>query len=136
MMFVTALAGVLDLVSGELVFASAGHDAPFLVRAGVPPRRLCTEGGPPLGVMEEFSFPVDRDHMDLGEVLVLYTDGVTEAMNGGQTLYGTERLAAALAKASPESARSVIDAITEDVRAFAAGAEQADDIALLAVRRT
>ena len=136
MMFVTALAGVLDLVSGELVFASAGHDAPFLVRAGVPPRRLCTEGGPPLGVMEEFSFPVDRDHMDLGEVLVLYTDGVTEAMNGGQTLYGTERLAAVLAKASPESARSVIDAITEDVRAFAAGAEQADDIALLAVRRT
>jgi len=135
MMFVTALAGVLDLVSGEVAFASAGHDAPFLVRPGVPPRRLGTEGGPPLGVMEEFSFPVDRDHMDIGEVLLLYTDGVTEAMNGAQTLYGTERLAAVLAAVRPESAQSVIDAVTADVHAFAAGAEQADDIALLAVRR-
>lgn len=136
MMFVTALAGVLDLVSGEVVFASAGHDAPFLVRPGAPPRRLCTEGGPPLGVMEEFSFPVDRDHMNIGEVLLLYTDGVTEAMNGAQALYGTERLAAVLAAAPPGDAQSIIDAVTADVRAFAAGAEQADDIALLAVRRT
>ena len=136
MMFVTALAGVLDLVSGEVVFASAGHDAPFLVRPGAPPRRFVTEGGPPLGVMEEFSFPVDRDHMDIGEVLLLYTDGVTEAMNGAQALYGTERLAAVLAAAPPENAQSVIAAVTADIRAFAAGAEQADDIALLAVRRT
>jgi adenylate cyclase len=136
MMFVTALAGILDLASGEVVFASAGHDAPFLVRAGAPPRRLETEGGPPLGVMEGFAFPVDRDHMDVGEVLLLYTDGVTEAMNGAQTLYGTERLAAVLAASLAKDARSVVDAVTEDVRAFAAGAEQADDIALLALRRS
>jgi adenylate cyclase len=136
MMFVTALAGILDLASGEVVFASAGHDAPFLVHAGAPPRRLGTEGGPPLGVMEMFTFPVDRDHMDVGEVLLLYTDGVTEAMNGAQTLYGTERLTAVLAAAPATDARSVIDAVTEDVRAFTAGAEQADDIALLALRRT
>jgi adenylate cyclase len=135
MMFVTALAGILDLVSGEVAFASAGHDAPFLLRPDAPPRRLGTEGGPPLGVMEEFSFPVDHDHMDIGEVLLLYTDGVTEAMNGAQTLYGTERLAAVLAAAPLANARSVIDAVTADVRAFAAGAEQADDIALLALRR-
>jgi serine phosphatase RsbU (regulator of sigma subunit) len=136
MMFVTALAGVLDLASGEVVFASAGHDAPFLVRPGAPPRRFATEGGPPLGVMEDFSFPVDHDHMALGDVLLLYTDGVTEAMNGAQALYGTERLTAVLAAASAANARSVIDAVTEDVRAFTAGAEQADDIALLALRRT
>jgi adenylate cyclase len=136
MMFVTALAGVLDLLSGEVVFASAGHDAPFLVRPGAPPRRFATEGGPPLGVMEEFSFPVDREHLDVGEVLLLYTDGVTEAMNGAQTLYGTERLAAMLAATPPKSARGVIDAVIEDLRTFAAGAEQADDVALLALRRT
>jgi len=136
MMFVTALAGILDLASGEVVFASAGHDAPFLVHAGAPPRRLGTEGGPPLGVMEKFIFPVDRDHMAVGEVLLLYTDGVTEAMNGAQTLYGTERLAAVLATTTAKDARSVVDTVTEDVRAFAAGAEQADDIALLALRRT
>jgi serine phosphatase RsbU (regulator of sigma subunit) len=136
MMFVTAFAGVLDLASGEVVFASAGHDAPFLVRPGAAPRRLDTDGGPPLGVVEEFQFPVDRDRMELGEVLVMYTDGVTEAMDGARALYGTERLTAVLAALSPDNARSVIEVVTDDVRAFAAGAEQADDIALLALRRT
>jgi serine phosphatase RsbU (regulator of sigma subunit)/CHASE2 domain-containing sensor protein len=136
LMFVTAFAGVLDLASGEVVFASAGHDAPFLVRPGAAPRRLDTAGGPPLGVVEEFVFPLDRDRMDVGEVLVLYTDGVTEAMNGARSLYGTERLTAVLAATSADNARRVIEVVTDDVRAFAAGAEQADDIALLAFRRT
>lgn len=136
LMFVTAFAGVLDLASGEVVFASAGHDAPFLVRRGAAPRRLDTEGGPPLGVVEEFAFPIDRGCMEVGEVLVLYTDGVTEAMDSGRALYGTERLTAVLAASTSGDARGVIEVITEDVRAFAAGAEQADDIALLALRRT
>jgi adenylate cyclase len=135
MMFVTAFAAVLDLVSGELVFASAGHDAPFLMRRGAAPRRLDTEGGPPLGVVEDFAFPVDRDILDLGEVLLLFTDGVTEAMDGAGALYGTERLAAALAASSPQDARTAVETVRGDVLAFTAGAEQADDIALLAVRR-
>ena len=122
LMFVTAFAGVLDLASGDVVFASAGHDAPFLVRPGAAPRRLDTAGGPPLGVVEEFRFPLDRDRMAVGEVLVLYTDGVTEAMNGARTLYGTERLTAVLAATSADNARSVIEVVTDDVRAFAAGA--------------
>jgi adenylate cyclase len=136
LMFVTAFAGVLDIASGEVVFASAGHDAPFLVRPGAPPRRLDTEGGPPLGVVEEFAFPVDRGRMEVGEVLVLYTDGVTEAMDGAQALYGTDRLTAILAASSADDARGVIEVVTGDVRAFAAGAEQADDSALLALRHT
>ena len=135
MMFVTAFAGILDLASGELAFASAGHDAPFLVKRGARPRQLDTEGGPPLGVVEGFTFPVDRDFLDLGQVLLLYTDGVTEASDGFGRLYGKERLAALLQALAPDDARTVIDAVTADVRGFAAGAEQADDIALLALRR-
>ena len=135
MMFVTAFAGILDLGSGELAFASAGHDAPYVVQRGAPPRYLGTEGGPPLGVVEDFTFPVDHDRLDLGQVLLLYTDGVTEATNDAGTLYGKERLAAVLAVSRPADARTIIDAVTSDVRAFAAGSEQADDIALLAVRR-
>jgi phosphoserine phosphatase RsbU/P len=87
-------------------------------------------------VVEEFAFPVDRGRMEVGEVLVLYTDGVTEAMDGAQALYGTDRLTAILAASSADDARGVIEVVTGDVRAFAAGAEQADDIALLALRRT
>jgi serine phosphatase RsbU (regulator of sigma subunit) len=135
MMFVTAFAGILDLASGALAFASAGHDAPFVVKRGAPPRQLETMGGPPLGVVDDFSFPVDHDHLDFDQVLLLYTDGVTEATDDAMTLYGKERLITVLAVTPPDDARSVIDAVIADVLAFAVGTEQADDIALLALRR-
>ena len=135
MMFVTAFSGILDLTSGLLVFASAGHDAPFVVQRGAPPRQLETVGGPPLGVVDDFSFPVDRDHLDIDQVLLLYTDGVTEATDGAMRLYGKDRLTALLAVTPPDDARSVIDAVIVDVLGFAGGTEQADDIALLALRR-
>jgi adenylate cyclase len=135
MMFVTAFAGILDLSSGALVFASAGHDAPFVVKAGALPRQLETMGGPPLGVVDDFTVPVDHDFLDRDEVLLLYTDGVTEATDGAMTLYGRERLISVLTETAAIDARGVIDAVTGDVRRFAAGTEQADDIALLALRR-
>jgi serine phosphatase RsbU (regulator of sigma subunit) len=135
MMFVTAFAGILDLSSGALDFASAGHDAPFVVQRGAPPRQLETVGGPPLGVVDDFTFPVDHNFLDLHEVLLLYTDGVTEATDGAMTLYGRERLITVLTEISAVDARGAIDAVTEDVWRFAAGTEQADDIALLALRR-
>jgi adenylate cyclase len=135
MMFVTAFAGILDLASGALVFASAGHDAPFVVRRSAPPRQLETVGGPPLGVVDEFRFPVDHDFLDFDEVLLLYTDGVTEATDAAMTLYGKERLTTLLAVTPPDDAHGVIDAVVVDVLGFAGGTEQADDIALLALRR-
>src|SRR5439155_2059311 len=135
MMFVTAFAGILDLTSGALSFASAGHDAPFVVKRGAPPRQLETVGGPPLGVVDEFSFPIDHDYLDFDQVLLLYTDGVTEATDGAMTLYGKERLITLLAVTPPDDARSVVDAVIADVFGFAAGTEPADDIAMLAVRR-
>jgi adenylate cyclase len=135
MMFVTAFTGILDLASGALVFASAGHDAAFVVRRGAPPRQLETVGGPPLGVVDDFSFPVDHDYLDFNEVLLLYTDGVTEATDDAMRLYGKERLIALLTVTPPDDARGVIDAVIADVLDFAAGTEQADDIALLALRR-
>lgn len=135
MMFVTAFAGIIDLATGSLVFASAGHDAPFVVARGLRPRQLSTAGGPPLGVVDDFTFAVDHDHLDLDQVLVMYTDGVTEATDSGRALYGKERLAAVLDVTPLGDAHSIIDAVVADVRAFTAGTEQADDIALLALRR-
>ena len=78
-MFVTVFAAVLDLDSGKIAYASAGHNSPYLLRAGSPPQRLETEGGPPLGTLDEFLFPVDVAQLKPGDVLLLYTDGVTEA---------------------------------------------------------
>jgi adenylate cyclase len=135
MMFVTAFAGILDLATGDLTFASAGHDSPFVVTAGAAPRQLVTEGGPPLGAIEDFAFPVDRDRLEPGAVLVLFTDGVTEAENAERAFYTVPRLAEALAAITPTSAESVLDAALADLRRFVGGAEQADDITLVALRR-
>jgi serine phosphatase RsbU (regulator of sigma subunit)/CHASE2 domain-containing sensor protein len=135
MMFVTAFAGILDLASGEIAYASAGHDSPFVLRQGERPRQLATEGGPPLGAVEDFDFPVDRDRLEPGEVLLLYTDGVTEAQDKTGALYSGERLAAFLPAAPNGSADELVLSVLDDVRRFAADAEQADDITLLGIRR-
>jgi len=140
MMFVTAFAGILDLASGEVVYASAGHDSPFVIQPGVIQpggalRQLATEGGPPLGAVEDFAFPLDRDRLEPGEILLLYTDGVTEAQDKAGALYSAERLSALLAGAPSDTAESAVLTVFEDVRRFAADAEPADDITLVAIRR-
>jgi serine phosphatase RsbU (regulator of sigma subunit) len=134
--FVTAFAGILDLNTGEVIYASAGHDSPFVLGGDEGPRQLMTEGGPPLGAVDGFSYPIDRDQVELGEVLLLYTDGVTEAENAENTLYGHKRLDMVLAKVPTADARSVVAAVVDDVRSFISDAEQADDITLLALRRS
>jgi adenylate cyclase len=133
--FVTAFAGILDLGSGEVDFASAGHDAPFILGGKTGLRRLVTEGGPPLGAVDDFRYPIDHDRIEPGEVLLLYTDGVTEAENANHTLYSSERLTIALGKATVVDAQRVVAAVIDDVSRFVGGAEQADDMTLLALRR-
>ena len=133
--FVTAFAGILDFGSGQVDFASAGHDSPFILGGTTGLRQLVTEGGPPLGAVEEFRFPIDHDRVEPGEILLLFTDGVTEAHNREHTLYSSERLAKALAAAQVFDAQRVVAAVIDDVSRFIGGAEQADDMTLLAVRR-
>jgi adenylate cyclase len=133
MMFVTVFAGVLDLVSGKLVFVNAGHDAPFVLAPGSQPRRLTAQGGPPLGSVDGFPYPVEQRQLAPGELLLLYTDGVTEAENPEHSFYAAARLEKLLASAPVASSKAVVDFVRDDVRRFTAGAEQADDITLLAV---
>ncbi len=134
MMFVTVFAGVLDLATGALVYVSAGHDSPFVVRRGTEMLQLTGEGGPPLGSVDQFTYPVERRQLSPGDLLLLYTDGVTEAQDASHTLYAVSRLRSALALAPKTSAKAVIEFVREDISRFVAGAEQADDITLLAVR--
>ncbi|MGH7061459.1 MAG: PP2C family protein-serine/threonine phosphatase, partial [Stellaceae bacterium] len=135
MMFVTAFAGVLDLASGELQYASAGHDRPFLIRDGSGVRQLETEGGPPLGVVDDFPFPVECDRLEVDAVLLLYTDGVTEAQDAEGGFYSASRLSQMLSATPGQSARTVVDACFDAVSRFVGKAEQADDITVLAIRR-
>jgi adenylate cyclase len=134
-MFVTAFAGIVDTVSGDVVFASAGHDSPFLVRDRHGLRQLKTEGGPPLGVLDEYPYPIDRDLLEPGTVMLLFTDGLTEAQDASGELYSAGRVSTALEAAPAEHAKAVVDACFDAVGRFVRDAEQADDITLLAIRR-
>jgi serine phosphatase RsbU (regulator of sigma subunit) len=134
MMFVTVFAGILDLTSGMLVYVNAGHDAPFVIRAGAEPESFPLAGGPPLGTVDDFRYSIEQRQLAPGEMVLAYTDGVTEAQDSHQTLYSAARLKQLLLSAPAMGAKALVDFVRDDVRRFAAGAEQADDITLLAVR--
>jgi adenylate cyclase len=136
MMFVTVFAGILNLASGMLAYVNAGHDSPFLIRAGAETTEFRGAGGPPLGTVDDFQYPIERRQLMPGDLLLLYTDGVTEAESPDESFYTTGRLQRLLRSAPTAGARDLVEFVREDVRRFAAGAEQADDITLLAVRWT
>jgi sigma-B regulation protein RsbU (phosphoserine phosphatase) len=135
MMFVTVFAGVLDLATGVLFYSNAGHDPPLILQPHAELRELECDSGPPIGALDDFMYQVQRRQMAPGEMLLLYTDGVTEAQNGAGGFYGLDRLKAVLAaRQSASSAREVIELVRGDVSRFVAGGEQSDDLTLLSVR--
>ncbi|MBL8380515.1 MAG: SpoIIE family protein phosphatase [Burkholderiales bacterium] len=137
-MFVTLVAGILDLASGELAYCNAGHDNPAVIGAdGGVAARLTAGDGPPLCVVDDFEYCGARHRLELGEALVMVTDGVTEALNHASELYGVGRLTAVLEARCPggRDAAELLDAVVADVGRFASGAEPADDLTLLVLRR-
>ena len=131
-MFVTMLCGILDLSSGRMVLASAGHDPPIRL-AGGDVSELAVETSSPLGLDPEAIYPRSLARMSPGETLVLFTDGVTEALAPDGAFYGKERLLAMIRQSQPEPA-VLISAIVADVAGFAGDAPPADDLTLLALR--
>ena len=135
MLFVTMLAGLLDLRTGELQICNAGHDAPFRLRAGQAPELLEGEGGPPLCALDDFEYPLDRFQLAPGDGLVIFTDGVSEAQNPAQELYGTERLTRILSELPDGSdSETIVTTLTEDIHRFEDGAVQFDDTTIMAIR--
>jgi serine phosphatase RsbU (regulator of sigma subunit) len=134
-LFVTAFAGSLDVQSGVLEYANAGHEPPFRRKRNGAPERLGPPGGPPLCVMEDFDYPTERLQLESGEWLCLVTDGATEAMNPAREFFGLERLRASLSWVGEDAAPAeVVRRLRDDVQRFADGAEPADDITLMALR--
>lgn len=133
-MFVTAVLCSLDLQTGELRYANAGHDAPILIGAGGL-TRLDRAGGPPLCMFDHYDYPGAVHPMAAGDAVLLYTDGVTEAMDAERRLYGRDRLCAVL-KTLPATTpcADIIAAVRQDLRLFGAVELLADDITLLALR--
>jgi serine phosphatase RsbU (regulator of sigma subunit)/CHASE2 domain-containing sensor protein len=136
-LFVTCFAAVLDLDSGELHYCNAGHDNPYRLHPSyAAPQHIDDGDGPPLCAMPDFDYRGARTQMLSGETLCLMTDGVVEAQTPDGRLYGNERLQQRLQELMRRgaSARDVVDSLRADVGVFAAGAEAADDLTILALR--
>ncbi|WP_293906385.1 CHASE2 domain-containing protein [Phenylobacterium sp.] len=135
-MQLSLLVGVLHLADGRLELCSAGHENPVILDVAGGVRALRLDGGPPLCAIDDFPYPLETDHLGPGETLIVFTDGVTEAQDPGQALFGSQRTRAAVAKAAEAASLSgLVDALVATVRGFEAGGEPSDDLTVLALRR-
>lgn len=132
-MFATLFFAVLDPATGHLVWLNAGHEPPYLRRASGAVERLEPTAGA-VGLMPDGAFEIARATLAPGDVLLVFTDGVTEARGPEGSLFGSERLDTLVGEGAA-SAPDLVARIEAAVSEHARGAEQADDIALLAVRR-
>ena len=133
--FITFFICVLNPATGELAYCNAGHNPPVLVRADGSVEYL-DGGGPVLGILPIANFSEYRALLAPGDVLAIYSDGVTEAMNGKDEEFGDERFAEALKANRQKCAAEIVDAVTQALTAFAAGSPAADDITLVVARRS
>ncbi|KXX63980.1 SpoIIE family protein phosphatase [Marichromatium gracile] len=132
-MFVTLFCAVLDHRSGELIHSNAGHNPPLLLRAEGSVEPLPSQRQLVLGVMAGAHYRDARTRLAPGDRLLLYTDGVTEAMDADTTLYGEARLREALRALGTGSPRTLVEGLLDEVHAFAGDTPQADDITLMAL---
>lgn len=132
--FVTAFLAVLDARDGALAYINAGHNAPMLQHAGGAIERL-EAGGPVLGILPEWPWVEGAARLERGDRLVLFTDGVTEAQDPSGALWEDDGLLGSLARHRAASARTTLEGVIADVRAFEAGAPPTDDVTLLIARR-
>jgi sigma-B regulation protein RsbU (phosphoserine phosphatase) len=132
-MFVTVFYGILHTDTGELEFSNGGHHLPYVIHGN----RVSPVGRPEnvaLGFLNEATYRTSRMSLEGGETLVLYTDGVTEAMDAQGQFFSEQRLEHTLQRLARQRPVDLLTTLVEDVQAFSRGAVQADDITLLALQ--
>jgi serine phosphatase RsbU (regulator of sigma subunit) len=132
--FITFFFTLLDSETGEMAFANAGHNPPIVVRADGSAEML-EGGGPVLGILPVAPYGEMKGRLDPGDMIVLYSDGVTEATNVSFDEFGEERFIEVLKRHHGEPADDIVQAVTRALAEFTSGAPQADDITLLVARR-
>ena len=130
-MFVTVWIGIIDLRTGDMRCANAGHEYPVLLRAGGEYELFKDKHGVALGAMENMRFSEYELKLNPGDRLFVYTDGIPEAIDLDEQQYGTDRLTAKLNTLRDATMAQTLPAVREDVASFAGKAEQFDDITML-----
>ncbi|CAH1231344.1 hypothetical protein PAECIP111891_06820 [Paenibacillus allorhizoplanae] len=134
-MFATIFCGVLNVVTGQLLYSDGGHCPPYIVRANGEVELLKGKKGLPLGVMDDMLYRDNEVTLDLGERIIVFTDGITEAEDQLQNQYGFVRLKDVLVKEQASRPEQLLSHMVQDVDLFADGAVQSDDIAVLIIDR-
>jgi serine phosphatase RsbU (regulator of sigma subunit) len=134
-LLVTAFLGELDTRRAHLRYASAGHEPALVVRAASGIAAELPAGGTLLGLLDGPPEPSRSVAFEPGDVVFVYTDGLTDALSPDGSRFGPDRLRAVVESVASRSATEVVAAVVDAVDMFAAGVDQADDLTLLAVRR-
>ena len=134
--FITFFMAILHLDSGYMEYVNAGHNPPLVVRRNGSMELLCS-GGMLLGVMDRTGYERGGIRLEPGDVAILFTDGVTEAMSPSGEEYNEDRLEAVLQRAHTESAADIVDIVQKDIAKFTGNVEElSDDLTMLVVKRT
>ncbi len=134
-MFTTLFCGVIDLPSGTVTYCNCGHNSPLVLRRGVSTFESLRNCGPPLGIADHIKYVPRSITLAPGDMLLLYTDGVTEAEDTQSAQFGVKRLEQAILEMRGQPARAVVEHVVRRVTEFAKGAPQSDDITCVAVAR-
>jgi sigma-B regulation protein RsbU (phosphoserine phosphatase) len=132
--FMTLVFAELDLQAGKLIYSNAGHHYPLHYRARTGTFEDLESTGMPLGLLEVSAGPFNERDLDPGDVLVLYSDGVVEATDSDDGMFGTERLGEVVLAQLGRPAKTVIEAIFEAVKVFTEGRPLDDDATVVIVR--
>ena len=134
-MFVTVFYGIYTISTGEISYCNAGHNPPIVLKADGTAMELPMPQDPLMGALEDMTYHDVNMKLEPGETLVMFTDGVNEAMNKDFQEFGDDRLIASLQKCSGQNCQQIIDSVKADVASFVGEMEQSDDITLFALKR-
>ncbi len=134
-MFVTVFYGIYQLSTGQINYCNAGHNSPYLIKADGTSVALPISIDPIVGVIEDAEFHDKQIQLEQGDTLLLFTDGVTEAMNSQLEEFGEQRLLETIQETTSDNCQDLINTIKKSVSTFAGQTEQSDDITLLALKR-
>lgn len=132
-MFVTAFMGVLEIETGKFTYVNAGHNPPLIKRANGGFERMDLKPGFMLGAFDSFVYQQDETYLDGDDTVFLYTDGVTEAQNKDLQLFGDDHLRDVLNENKDKTPKELLEAVRNAVAGYVDGAEQSDDLTMLAL---